>query len=150
MKTFAYLVYSLAGVLSLWPFAQSMASSRCYPVNRFTVSSTGLVQDTLTGLVWQQQPSPTTMTWAAAQTYCSNAGSGFRLPTLKELLSLVDLTVTVGATINQTAFPNTQGEGYWTSTPYTGASSTAWFVYFATGRSLGNIVTGSERVRCVR
>ena len=57
------------------------------------VLSGGLVGDTLTNLVWQRQASTTTMTRAAAQTYCSSAGSDFRLPTLKELLSLVAISV---------------------------------------------------------
>jgi hypothetical protein len=81
------------------------------PLSRFVVVSGGLVQDTLTSLVWQQQPSTTTMSLADAQTYCSSAGSGFRLPTLKELLSIVDLTVTSGPPIDQTAFPNTPEVG---------------------------------------
>jgi hypothetical protein len=80
----------------------------------------GLVHDTLTGLVWQQQGSTTAMTWADAQSYCSSLGSGFRLPTLKELDSLVDPTAASGPTIDKTAFPDTGGKAYWTSSPYVG------------------------------
>jgi len=124
--------------------------SICYPSSRFVVLSGGLVQDTLTNLVWQQQASATTMTWTAAQTYCSNAGSGFRLPTLKELLSIVDLTVaSPGPTINP-AFPNTPAEAFWTSSPYAESSGWAWFVDFLDGSSGGNPVGHLFRMRCVR
>ena len=68
------------------------------------VASNGLVSDTLTNLVWQQEASATTMTWVAAQSYCSVAGVAFRLPTLKELESLVDVTVTSGSTIPRRRF----------------------------------------------
>ena len=124
--------------------------SRCYPINRFAVLDGGLVRDTLTSLVWQQQAS-TTMTWEAAQTYCPSAGSGFRLPAAKELISLVDLTVTSGATINQAAFPNAPAETFWTSSPNVGSSGYPWHVQFGYGGySDGYDVGDASRVRCVR
>jgi hypothetical protein len=112
------------------------------------VQGGGLVLDTLTQLVWQQQASSTTMTWADAKIYCSS--SGFRLPTVKELFSLVDLTVTSGAMINQTAFPGTPAESFWTSSPYGGSSSLAWGVNFVNGFSGYGGVGYNLRVRCVR
>ena len=124
--------------------------SRCYPINRFAVLDGGLVRDTLTSLVWQQQAS-TTMTWEAAQSYCSSAGSGFRLPAAKELISLVDLTVTSGATINQAAFPNAPAETFWTSSPNVGSSGYPWHVQFGYGGySDGYDIGDASRVRCVR
>ena len=123
--------------------------SRCYPTTRFMVQSDGLVLDTLTQLTWQQQASSTTMDWADAQTHCSSAG--FRLPTVKELGSLVDLAIAVGATINQTAFPATSAEWFWTSSPYAGSSGYfAWGVNFGNGVSNGHNVSGNDWVRCVR
>jgi len=107
------------------------------------------VRDTLTGLVWRQQSSTVRMTWDGANTYCSSLGSGFRLPTVKELLSLVDHTVASGPKINQTAFPDTQASDYWTSTPYY-PSGGPWIVDFGDGQSmLSNGVT-DYWVRCVR
>ena len=90
---------------------------RCYPKSRFVVVDGGLVQDTLTGLVWQQQGSTSAMTWADALTYCSSFGSGFRLPTVKELDSLVDPTLPTGPSLDMTAFPSTGNKRYWTSSP---------------------------------
>jgi hypothetical protein len=88
--------------------------SRCYPKSRFVVLDGGLVRDKLTDLVWQQQGSTTKMTWTDAQSYCSSLGSGFRLPTLRELDSLVDPTTSSGPTMDG-AFPSTGTEKYWTS-----------------------------------
>ena len=52
------------------------------------------VLDRETGLVWEATPSATQQTWNDAQTHCIdlNAGgrTGWRLPTIQELLSIVD------------------------------------------------------------
>ncbi len=99
--------------------ALCVSGSRCYPTSRFVALDGRLVRDTLTGLVWQQQPSITEMTWADAQSYCSSLGSGFRLPTLKEIDSIMDPTGSSGGPIDNTAFPNAPTGHYWTSSPYT-------------------------------
>jgi hypothetical protein len=125
--------------------------SRCYPASRFVVLSGGLVQDTLTNLIWQQQADTTGMLWAAAQTYCSNLGSGFRLPTLRELNSLVDLTVTYGGKFNQTVFPNTPptAGGFWSSSRSAASSDFAWLVG-TDGTAMSNSMGYPGSVRCVR
>lgn len=133
------------------PTTHTGAAPRCYPNSRFSVPGAGLVSDALTGLVWQKDASPTGLTRSAAQTYCTSAGSGFRLPTIKELDSLVDLTVTSGATIDQTAFPNTPAEKFWTSTLWAGGSTYSWYVDFkVSGDSNSDSVSSEFRVRCVR
>lgn len=99
--------------------ARCVRGSRCYPTSRFVVLGDGAVRDTLTGLVWQQQGSSTAMSWADAQIYCSSLLSGFRLPTLKELDSLLDPTAASGPTLDK-AFADTGGAKYWTSSPYAG------------------------------
>jgi hypothetical protein len=140
-------------------WVRCVRGSRCYPVNRFVVLDGGLVRDTLTKLTWQRQASPTVMSWSYAQAYCSCAGSGFRLPTVKELASIMDATVTSGATIDQTVFPSTPAVAFWTSSPYVGppsayagSSGNAWEVDFSSGYSyyddLSNVSYGA-RARCV-
>ena len=107
--------------------------SRCYPTTRFVVLDGGLVRDALTGLVWQQQGSATTMTWADAQSYCSSlilGGSGFRLPTIKELDSLVDPTLPAGPSIDKTAFPSTGINRYWSGSELPSKSGSLDYAFF--------------------
>jgi hypothetical protein len=151
MKT-KYLAFALLPALVAWPQPPTRAAPRCYPTERFKVLDDQFVRDTLTKLVWQRQASTTTMTWATAKTYCSN--SGFRLPTVKELLSIVDLTVRTvdspGPIIDQAAFPNTPSEAFWTSSPSARISSDAWNVNFSDGWA-GTFRMGNDyRVRCIR
>jgi hypothetical protein len=136
--------------LSIWTLGQAEAGPRCYPKTRFVVSTDGLVTDTLTNLVWQQQVSSGQMTWAKATNHCS---SGFRLPTIKELTSIVDLTVTSGPTIDQTAFPGTAASYFWTSSQWAGDPGYAWSVSFDSSEDGGvvDLPMGSIAwVRCVR
>jgi hypothetical protein len=65
----------------------------------------------------------------------------------------VDLTVASGSTsstIDQTAFPGTPAESFWTSSPYAGSSGYAWRINFFYGVSNDDDVGISYRVRCVR
>ena len=156
MKGTTFLACTLVLAVAACPLAHPLASTRCYPTSRYVALAGGLVRDALTELVWQQQASSTTMIWADAKTYCSSLG--FRLPTIKELASLVDLTVTSGATINQTAFPGAPATTFWTSSPYAGSSGSVWIVDFSYGYS--SLFNGGDSgyggvgddhsVRCVR
>lgn len=134
----------------------------------FAVSADGLtVTDTITGLVWQRDGSGTRpgcslqslfCTWAEAQAYCAslNLGgvSGWRLPARMELVTIEDFTVTSGAVIDQTAFPNTPyapAEYFWTSSLWVGAAGYAWYVSSSDGSSSYFKETDvALRVRCVR
>ena len=90
------------------------------------------------------------MTWSDAQAYCATVGAGFRLPTAKELASLVDLTVTTGPTLDQTAFPDAAPEELWTSSLLAGSSDYAWSIFFYDGTSFLSDVSYTYRARCVR
>jgi hypothetical protein len=144
---------SFGDMRSYYLRVRCVRGSRCYPTNRLVAVSGGLVHDTLTNLLWQQQASATTMSLADAQTYCSSAGSGFRLPTPRELLSIVDRTVTDGAPIDQSAFPNTPADEFWSSQPCDGSHCEGWGVSF--GRTSGGTfiyagISAPREVRCVR
>jgi uncharacterized protein DUF1566 len=90
----------------------------------------GTVTDALTGLVWQQAaldgPCPSDQgncTLASAQVYCASLSlgsysAGWRLPTLPEMFSLVELqTSSPNLMINQSAFPDMPSSlFFWTST----------------------------------
>ncbi len=73
------------------------------PAGRYVVTAggtvNGTVQDTKTGLIWQQTVPSGTYTWADATAYCGSTvvstrlgGTGWRLPTLEELQTIVDHT----------------------------------------------------------
>jgi len=85
----------------------------------YTDLNNGVVRDNVTGLEWQQATAPIRQ-WDPALMYCENLTLGghsdWRLPTITELLTLVDLSIPYpGPTINMTYFPNTAA-GYWSST----------------------------------
>jgi hypothetical protein len=149
MRSYPAITSTLATLaLLLGAPTPAPAAPACKPGPRFEVRTGGTVYDTVTRLEWQQASSATGMTWAAANTYCS---AGFRLPTVKELLSIVDLTVTSGARIDPTAFPGTPANGFWTSSPVSVMSSRAWIVGFSIGSTGYNPDTETPvYVRCVR
>jgi hypothetical protein len=124
----------------------------CYSPPRFTVAGTGTsatVTDASTKLVWQRGFSGTAMAWDAAKTYCSKAS--LRLPSMKELQSIVDYTVrSPGPTIDTTVFPKTPTDYFWTSSPVAGSPGKAWIVSFSSGATF-TIPTGDTWwARCVR
>src|SRR5450631_801437 len=81
------------------------------PAGRYGGSGS-IVVDSKTNLTWQQSPAPSGMSWANAKTYCAGVGStlggtGWRLPTEKELLTLIDYSQATGPLIDQSAFAGT-------------------------------------------
>jgi hypothetical protein len=122
------------------------------PADRYLInSSQGLVTDLRTGLIWQQPPNAMQYTWDAANTYCRGltvaAMTGFRVPTLKELMTLVDPT-RVRPAIDLKVFPNTPLEWFWTaSNRYSVGTASVSFETGGTGYFVG---TNRLRVRCVR
>ena len=142
-------VWSTAGVIGL-----AMIASAAAPPGRFVVNAAaGTVRDGTTNLTWQRTVSGI-YTQAQATTYCQglNLGgfsTGWRLPTKKELETLVDFRV-VSPAIDVTAFPGTPAGLFWTSTPYAGSSGSAWHVYFGSGNSSSSDTAAPPSVRCVR
>ena len=77
--------------------------------------------------------------------------SDWRLPTADELQSIVDYGVAVpGPTVDANWFPNTQGNVYWSASPFVGYSDYAWFVSFNDGLVYGGLRYVSLYVRLVR
>lgn len=119
------------------------------PAGRY-MAGNGTVVDTKTGLTWEQPTSTTDMVWPTANAYCIAKGTGWRLPTIKELLSIVDFAKTTSPKIDS-IFTGTVSNTYWSSTPSAYSSDSAWAVNFLNGG-----INGGERavvaipVRCVR
>jgi hypothetical protein len=117
------------------------------PVARYTPSADrSTVTDTQTHLTWQTLVPSTKATWPQAYQYClslnlGGMSSGWRLPSVQELLSLIEDNRWDPA-IDVTYFPNTWDDAdYWTSSPtvhreINGNFDSGWtvdFEYGATG-----------------
>ena len=141
VRAAAAAIVGVATALALTTRLQANA-----PAGRFVAISGGVaVQDTVTGLVWQQPDNGMTYTWANAPTACA---SPWRLPTVSELDTLVDIRAST-ATIDP-IFTGTGSTFYWTSTPEAGNSTYAWYVSFNFGSVNTNSMGAAYRVRCVR
>jgi hypothetical protein len=146
----AHLARFLA-VVALATVAFTRSADANAPAGRYTTTG-GTVYDTKTKLTWQQTVAPVTYTWAGAKTYCAGlnlGGTGWRLPTVKELQTIVDDSRT-NPPIDATAFPSTPAGTFWSSSPLAGSSSGAWDVRFDSGRTEAPSVSLTLCVRCVR
>jgi hypothetical protein len=144
-------VAGLAGAAALTLLLAPALAPAAAPAGRYNVSG-GVVQDIKTGLSWQQAPAPTKYSFADAISYCSSnaaalPGSGWRLPAIKELRTLIDDSV-APPSFDASTFPAGPNGIFWSSTPYAPSASTrAW--------SFGGGVTDTSMtallsVRCVR
>ena len=124
------------------------------PARRAVVRDDGTVVDAATGLTWQRTADPALRTWSEAGAACAGLGSdggasSWRLPTAKELQTLIDET-RVDPAIDLTAFPDTTGDSFWTSSPLAGQDGYAWFVSFYAGVAYNSPTAEPHRARCVR
>ena len=104
-----------------------------------------VVHDTTTGLEWQHEHAGP-MTWQAAMDYAAKIGDGWRLPTVFELVTLVDYERHTPAS----AFPAMPVVAFWSSSSYAGSASNAWYVNFYHGHISNDGKTSTSYVRCVR
>ncbi len=114
------------------------------------------VLDKETGLVWERSPSTSTLKWLDASQYCINLTvgnrKGWRLPTIQELSSLLDMSVPSGPKLpsGHPFIINVQTRYYWSSTTWAGNTTLAWCVDMATGSIVGPGKTVNYNFWCVR
>jgi hypothetical protein len=116
------------------------------------------IRDGKTKLTWDRKVSVERYTWAAATAACNArilSGKTWRLPTAKELLTIVDQDVNwvyVGTddleprAIDKFAFPDTPGFYFWTSTK---VGSDPFVVDFRYGNTQQLAQGSLANVRCV-
>lgn len=134
-------------LLSPWAWAQTCLTGApaTTPDANFVDNEDGTVTDVTTGLMWMQ--CSVGQTWVAGR--CTGDASelswqqalqfahgyvfanydGWRVPNIKELASITEL-LCVRPSINETMFPSTLSDDYWTSTPSTLDADRAWVVAF--------------------
>ena len=123
------LPYFVAAVLA---FAVAPGTYAASPTGHFVVTGTGAtatIYDTKTKLTWQQ-PTSISYTWAAATTYCGAAttlgSSGWRLPTIKELQTILDYSYTSSTTYRfASEFQSSHLFQYWSATVYEASLQTS-------------------------
>jgi hypothetical protein len=144
-----------------FPVPNPVSSELPRPVG-YTDNGDGSVTDAVTGLVWEKTPAatiacpgsnvdpPGSCKPAEAAAYCASKGGAWRLPTRRELMTLVDYDIVApGPTIDAAAFPGTLSQTYLTSSPLAGDPTQAWAVSFVNGNTAGRATTANGWVRCV-
>ncbi len=135
------------------PVFASTGSGGAPPV-RYTFPADGTVYDTRTTLTWQRAVDTKTYKQPGAQSYCAGlalAGSKWRVPTISELLTIVDPT-NYRPAIDATAFPGTPRAEFWSSSPSAGERGNMWYLNFSAGYSyatVANVSSSSFYIRCV-
>jgi hypothetical protein len=82
---------------------------------------------------------------------CGFGTTGWRLPTRRELLSIVHRGLTTDPMLDANYFPDTQSGWYWTSDTYAPIPSRAWIVRFQNGYTADRVKSSnSVIVRLVR
>ena len=114
-----------------------------------------MVKDPKSNLIWEDTLHTTEekVTHIEAKAYCEalklGAFENWRLPTLNELLSIVDHTRYKPATLKE--FNHVDNDTlYWSNTAYAGGSSEFWGVVFKDGATDDASETYGRYVRCVR
>ncbi len=119
-----------------------------WPNPRFTDNQDGTVTDNLTGLIWLKDANCFgKKTWADALNNCNTLSNGlscglsdgsvqgdWRLPNIKELLSLIDFGNSFPPLPSGHPFSNVQPCPYWSGSSYASFPSFAWLVRMSTGR----------------
>ncbi len=151
------------------------------PSPRFTDTGDGTIKDNLTGLIWLRNAwCVGDLTWRNALDFIKNLNQGFiinpldcgdtsgrrgshqtdwRLPNLRELMSLMDFAFsspavsnaarTGSATLND-PFTNLQQTVYWTSTTSDANKNTAWLIDVTDGGSFVDFKSEWHPVMAVR
>jgi hypothetical protein len=142
------IALSIIAVFSAVPPSPAFADA---PTGRYVVDG-GTVTDTRTRLTWQRSPDATPRGWTFAAPYCSDLdlnGKGWRLPSVKELLTLVDES-RWGPAIDPVAFPSTPSDYFWTSSQLATFPMFVWTVFFGKGTASFFDINNPRLIRCVR
>ena len=127
-------------------------SAKRFIDNTFGTTTDGTITDTQTGLMWQRDVSMARYTWDQALAYVHSlrlAGrSDWRLPTVQELVNIIDYT-RCNPAIDPIFSPTVAGY-YWSATTHATYPSDAWVVDFFNGDVFFDNKDNTYYVRAVR
>jgi hypothetical protein len=115
------------------------------------IVNTNTIIDKRTGLMWQRETYPSALIWKNALAHCENLTldnhSDWRLPNIKELLSIVDFSE-----FNPSIYSDFEASSafYWSSTSHTNSFDKAWGVEFDFGSTNNKQKSLLHYVRAVR
>lgn len=131
----------------------------------YTDHQDGTVTDSATGLQWMRcaqgqtwtgstcSAGPARYTWAQATALSGSVSfaghNDWRLPNIRELLSLVDRAAGNPA-IDPVAFVDAPSGSFWSASARADTADSAWTVYFAYGNAFGETLDSGLGVRLVR
>ena len=114
-----------------------------------------MIKDETSKLLWEdtEHVELTKVTYTQAVSYCGALETGeytnWRLPTLDELLSIVDYKRYKPAILKEFKYYN-KDTIYWSSTPYVKSSDEFWGVNFKDGSTSNASINYDRYIRCVR
>lgn len=143
------------------PYYATPSWNQKLTTNRFVILAnwnSEAVLDRETGLVWERSPSSGVRTWFSARFDCINRSvggrKGWRLPTVQELASLIDMAVPadIGPRLpDGHPFLNVMPDLYWSATDFVGSTGpSAWYVFLPNGAVSGNPKSSTLGTWCVR
>ncbi len=145
------------GTIGQTLYVRYVRGNPSYGTNNFVNNGDGTITDLATALMWSKNDSGTGMNWADALTWVQTGNatnycgySDWRMPTAKELQSIVDYTrspTTTGTAainpnfFNCTAITNEAGQMdypfFWANSTHLDGSPTPPAVYICFGRAMG-------------
>lgn len=141
---------------------QCDAGQRETPSNRFQIDeAAGTVLDTKTNLTWKRCSEgqiykaghclgeSSRWAWAEAVTQFGVDGESWRLPSVDELVSIIE-TKCSNPAINMTVFPDAPSDWFWSASPYSLSSGSAWYISFYRGEVDGSYKSGNRNIFLVR
>jgi hypothetical protein len=150
---------SVAAALLMLAMSLPGSARAAAPAGHYVVSGTGnnaTVHDTKSKLTWLK--GSRLGTWEEGKAICAGlgatvGGTGWRLPTYKELLTLLDLSQKSATSNDQKSdpvFPFFGTGGHWSATPDAKDETKAWNVNFFYGDTYTYGITNQNSIKCVR
>ena len=100
-------------------------------------------------LFWDSGYSAKSMSWDDAVVYCSDKGEGWRLPTVQEIVTILDY-INLDPAFNG-MFPNERSSYYWTGTESPiRKPGYAWALFSTYGNIFFRTKNNNHLVKCVK